>query len=111
MSHVVTQGDRSPIRSADSSLGPEKKVGGPADLWRIPAHAGILGQSENISAGGLAEQFLGQRQLADGSRGFGQDLVEGRVGLQEGVEGGRVWLGHRSHTFRRKKSPRSKRIV
>ena len=56
----------------------------------VPAHAGVLGQAEEVAAGRGAEQLLVQGQAAGGAGGVGLDLVEGRVG---GVEGGRVeWL-------------------
>ena len=61
------------------------RTSGPRSV-RVPAHAGVLAQAEEI-AGGLGEQhFGGDGENAGGAGGVGGDGAEGEVG---GFENGR----------------------
>ena len=46
----------------------------------LPAHAGVLGQPEDVAGGAVAEQIRRQRQRAGGTVGRGLDAVEVVVG-------------------------------
>src|SRR5262249_41514284 len=66
--------------SADASLGAENQELAAIQLGRIPAHAGILRQTEEIAAGGFPQQFGRQRQTACRAGAAGLDGVNRVVG-------------------------------
>jgi hypothetical protein len=89
VSGVQTERDGPSIRRAYAALGAEDEELRPAQLLGVPAHAGVLGEAENVAAGRLAQQLLGQRQTAGRPGGAGLDVEQGGVGIDEGREGER----------------------
>ena len=85
---VITQRDGRAVGRADAAVGAEDQELLAAERSRIPPHAGILGQAEEL-AGGTAEQHLG----SDGQRALraacaGANVIERRiVGIED-------WAGH-----------------
>src|SRR5439155_4049544 len=86
---VVAEGDGGAVVGAEAAVGGEDEEFGPAERGGVPAHADVLGPAEQVAAGGVAEQVVGERQPAGRSGGGGDQLVDGRVGrFDEGGEGG-----------------------
>ena len=61
---VIAERDRRAVRRADAALRAEDEELRAAELARVPAHAGVLRQPEEVAAGALEQHLLGQRQLA-----------------------------------------------
>jgi hypothetical protein len=78
MSGVITQRDRLSVRRAQSALCAENQKLLSAQFLRIPAHASILGESENISARLTQQHFGVEGKLARRTLCFGADLVNVR---------------------------------
>src|SRR5207302_9858913 len=72
---VETKRDRLSIRRAQTALRADDQKFFAPKLGRIPAHAGILGEAENVAAGLVEEHFRRERELAGGSFGPGGKVV------------------------------------
>jgi hypothetical protein len=86
---VIAEGDGRAVGRADAAVGAEdeKLLGVAAERGGVLAHAGILGQAEEI-AGGAVEQHLGSDgQGALRAPGSGANVVEGRIAGIEDVVG------------------------
>ena len=84
---VVAQRDRRAVGGADAALRAEDEEFLAAQLFWVPAHAGVLRQAEDVAAGGVAQELSGERQLARGPGGGGPQRVDRGIG---GIEKGRV---------------------
>ena len=80
---VIAQRDRLAVRPAQATLGAQDQIRIACDLGRRPAHAGVLGQAEQVARGPVGEHLVGQRQRPGGAVGLGGHFVDGWVG---GVE-------------------------
>ncbi len=89
MPGVVAQGDGRAVRGADPAQRAQDQEFFRQQARRLPAHGGILGQPEDLAAGGAAQQIGVQRQAALRPGGVGRHLVNGRVGRieRQGFEG------------------------
>ncbi len=87
MPRVVTQRDRRAIGSADAALRAQDQKLSARQLRRVPTHADIHGQPENIAARGLAQQLRRQRQAARGTGGAGLDIEQGGIAIEQWVHG------------------------
>ena len=61
---VIPERDGPAVGGADAALGAEHQELRPAQLARVPAHAGVLGQPEDVAARPLDQHLRGQRQAA-----------------------------------------------
>ena len=77
MAGVIAKCDGLPVRRADAALRAEDEKGFADRLARIPTHACVLTETEDVAARSVAEHLLGQRQAARGAGGFGLDLKDG----------------------------------
>ena len=98
VSRVVPERDRLAVGGADAALGGEHEELWSAKLARIPAHARVLGEPEDVAARALEQHLRGQRQPTLRARPRSLDLPDRRVGPNDLVEPG---LGN----FRRHRSP------
>jgi len=85
---VIAQGNRLALGRAQPALGAEDQELRPPRLGRIPAHARILDQAEDVAAGAVPEQVLGQRQAPGRAGGMGLDLENLRCRGIEKLVGG-----------------------
>ena len=60
---VIAQRDRGAVGGADAALGGEHEVLRAPQLARIPAHARVLGEAEDVAAGPFEEHLGGEGQL------------------------------------------------
>ena len=67
---------------------------GPSISSRLPAHAGVLRQAEQIAAGPVAQHLVGERQRANRPRGLGDHAVQAGILRFE-----KVWQRHEIQTF------------
>ena len=88
MAGVEAEGDRGAVFGAKAAVGAEDEEFGSEDASRVPAHASVLAEAEEIS-GGLSEEHLGgDGQSAGGTgrmRGHGRESEVG--GFKNGGEG------------------------
>ena len=75
---VKAEGDRFSVRRAKAALGAKDEKLFAAQFARVPAHAGVLGESKNVAARTIEQHLFGQRQTACRSTCFGSDLVDVR---------------------------------
>src|SRR2546430_9634585 len=53
-----------PLFRSDAAVGAEHEELRPAQLARVPAHAGVLGEAEDVAARALQQHLGGQRKSA-----------------------------------------------
>ena len=71
MTRVVTQRDGATVFGPNSALSAENEELLAAQFGRVPSHARILGHAEEVTAGGLAQHRLGQREFSGRTRSAG----------------------------------------
>ncbi len=76
---VIAQRDRLAIRGAQPALRAQDQVRIARDLGGRPAHAGVLGQAEQVARRPFLEHLVGQRQRAGRAVGLGRHVVDGAV--------------------------------
>ena len=64
MAGVIAQRDRSAVAGANAAMGAEDQDLGTAQLLRIPTHAGILREAEQIAGRPVQQHLGGNRQRA-----------------------------------------------
>ena len=84
---VVAERDRLAVVAAQAALRAEDQVGRARGLARVPAHAGVLGEAEEVAARGRAQHLRFEREAAAGASGARADRA--RVGVAEDL--GEVW--------------------
>ena len=62
MARVITQRDRLAVVAANSTQRAEQQELRPGHPLRVPAHARVLSQAEQVAAGPVAQHLVGQRQ-------------------------------------------------
>ena len=78
MTGVKAESDGGAVWSAQAAVGAEDEDLGAEDAGRVPAHADVLAETEEI-AGGLSEQHLGgDGESAGRARGVGCDGAQVR---------------------------------
>jgi len=87
MAGVISQGNRSAIRGANSTLCAENQVFVSAELARIPTHSGVHGPAEDIPAGCLLQPIRLQRQGSGWAGGVSPNIIQRIVGV---VRRGRI---------------------
>ena len=85
MADVIAERDRRAVGRADAAHGAQDQELRAAQLGRVPAHAGVLRQAEQVAAGRVAQIVLIQRQLARWAGRVRADIVNRRVGSVEGI--------------------------
>ncbi len=81
---MVAQRDRRAVGGADAAQSAEDEVLLAVERVGPPAHADVLGQSEDVAARRFAQHLFGQWQAPLGARRPGEDVVNGGVvGLDE----------------------------
>ena len=96
VARVITQRDRLSIRRTHAALGAEDEILFPADLLRVPAHADVLGQAEEVAAGAVQQEVGIQGEASLRPRCAGADAVDlgifreqfGRHGRSEAAPAG-----------------------
>jgi hypothetical protein len=86
VSGVVAECDGLAVVAAEAPLGAQDQVGRARGLARVPAHARVLGEAEEIAARGAAQHFRFDRETAARALGAGANLARIRVAedLREG---------------------------
>ena len=79
VARVIAQRDRLAVRGPQAALRAQDQVGIAGDLARRPAHAGVLGQAEEVARRPVPQHLAGQRQRARGPLAGGRDLVDGGI--------------------------------
>ena len=64
MAGVITQRDRLSVRRAQSALRAQNEKLFSPHFSRLPAHADVLRQAEQIAAGAFQQHFFGERQTS-----------------------------------------------
>ena len=77
---METEGDGGSVGAAQSSVGAEDEHFRSEQLLRFPAHAGVLGQAEEVAGGRGKQHFRGNGQQAARTRRVGRHLVELEAG-------------------------------
>lgn len=81
---VVAEGDGRAVGGADAALGAENEKFFAEQFARVPAHAGVLRQAEDVPAGGVAQHLCGEREFAGGAgRGGAQGVDRGIGGIEK----------------------------
>ena len=83
MPGVITKRNRPSVFAADSSLCAQDEILIAQQLLRIPAHAGVLGEAEQIAARLRAQHLLGNRQSARRTSGAGLDVGNHGLGTAQ----------------------------
>ena len=79
MTGVVAEGNGLALFVAHAPQGAEQQELRSQSCMRIPAHARVLSQAEQVAAGPIAQHFVGQRQTAAGSIAARGNVGSGRV--------------------------------
>ena len=87
MARMIAERDRPAIRCAHAALSAEDEKWLAPNFARIPTHACVLRQTEQVAARSVAQHLLSQRQAAGGSRRFGLDLEDVVAGNRENLRG------------------------
>ncbi len=77
---VVAESDGRAVGGADSAMGAEDEELLTAERGRVPAHAGVLAQAEEVAGRAVEEHLGGDGEHAGGAGGFAADVVDGGVG-------------------------------
>ena len=76
VARVVPERDRPPVRRADAALRAEDQELRAAQAPRLPAHAGVLREAEEIAARRVPQQVGVERQRADRPRRVREDRIQ-----------------------------------
>src|SRR5215813_9825984 len=80
MSGVITEGDGRTVIGPNAAGGAEEQKLPAPQPGGVPAHAGVLGEPENVAAGPVQQDLFRDRQGTGRTRGTRTNVVE-RLGL------------------------------
>ena len=81
MAGVEAERDGGAVGGAQAAVGAEDEDFGAEECVRFPAHAGVLGQAEEIAGGRGEEHLGGDGESAGGAGRVGGDAAEAKSAL------------------------------
>src|SRR5207253_4945483 len=86
VSRVIAERDRVSVGRPDPALRAREQESGPAELPRIPAHAGVLGEPEDVATRALEEHLRREREATFRPGRGGLDLPDRAIRLDNVCE-------------------------